>query len=102
MVTDEEVAAALGLHTVNALLAIRKNHDELNVVKSAVREKWCDKKKGRSVCVNYGQEETEVCLWNEIDLYDEGGEYSSPSELSCWKEALVWIDKKEKEDAPAS
>lgn len=102
MVTDEEVAAALGVNVHVSTLRVIHPLSRLELIKSTVRERWCDKKKGRSVCVNYGQEETEVCLWNEIELYDEGGEYSSPSELDCWKEALVWLDKKEKEDAPAS
>jgi len=98
MVTDEEVAAALGM----SLIQCQNNlidGDFFDLVKAGVREKWCDKEKGRSVCVNYSQEETEVCLWNEIEFYDEGGEYSFPSELDCWKEALVWLDKKEKKDA---
>lgn len=99
MVTDDDVAAALGMVCATRWNLFFDENEELSIVKSAVIEKWCDKGKGRSVCVNYSQEETEVCLWNEKELYDEGGEYSSPSELECWKEALVALDKQEKKDA---
>jgi len=95
MVTDKEVATALGWGCVETLLYARENKNESDLIKSAVRKKWCNSSRCVTLC--YEIDRAELSLWHydghdSLTVVDE-------SELDCWKEALVWLDKKEKKDA---
>ncbi len=119
MVTDEEVAAALGLiisycpcdwaeydwidREGNFVFCGDPDFSEPEwpeKIKSAVREKWCTE--NRSIVIWFDLEGVHLYLKEFLCNRWYVRFRSRGLELECWKEALVWLDKKEKENASAS
>jgi hypothetical protein len=99
MVTDKEVATALGL----SLIQYQNNlidGDAFDLIKSAVRKKWCTEN-DRVICIIVREDRFELYLDTEKSSMDDFYDISE-SEFDCYKEALVWLDKKEKKNAPTT
>jgi len=85
---------------MSGLLDARADNDEMEIIKSAVREKWCRQNGDNWVEVHYELNKAQLFLMQNDGVIPVALRTGFLSlELDCWKEALVWIDKKEKEDA---